>query len=84
MIQCRSYSAFFSFKVIISDLRTSIVSAMLDICLLCCAMTDFKFRISFSSVSLLALPSPTAGVVGVADPDIDDACFEVGRTTSSG
>jgi hypothetical protein len=68
----------------ISDLRTSIVSAMLDICLLCWAMTVFKFLISLSSASLLALPSPIAGVVGVADPDIDDACFEDGSTTSSG
>jgi hypothetical protein len=68
----------------ISDFRTSIVSAMLEICLLCCAMTVFKFLISLSSDSLLALGSPTEGVFGVADPDTDDACFEDGSTTSAG
>ena len=68
----------------ISDLRTSIVSAMLDICLLCCAMTVFRVLISRSSASVLELPSPIAGVVGVANPDVDDACFEVGTANSSG
>jgi hypothetical protein len=68
----------------ISDLRTSIVSAMLDICLLCCAMTVFRALISRSSASVLELPSPIAGVVGVASPDADDACFEVGTANSSG
>ena len=68
----------------ISDLRTSIVSAMLDICLLCCAMTVFRALISRSSASVLELPSPIAGVVGVANPDADDACFEVGIAKSSG
>jgi len=80
----QSYSAFFSFRVMISDLRTSIVSAMLDICLLCCAMTAFRVLISRSSASLLELPVPVAGVVGVTDPDADIACFEVGTANSSG
>jgi hypothetical protein len=68
----------------ISDFITSIVSAMLDICLLCCATTAFKFLISLSSNSLLALGSPTEAIVGVAGPDIGDACFTDERTTSSG
>ena len=68
----------------ISDFITSIVSAMLDICLLCCATTAFKFLISLSSNSLLALGSPIEGVVGVAGPDVDDRCFADERTTSSG
>lgn len=68
----------------ISDFITSIVSAMLDICLLCCATTIFKLLISLSNDSLWALGSPTGDVVGVADPDKDDACLEDGSTTSSG
>jgi hypothetical protein len=83
IVQYASYSAFFSFKVMISDLRTSIVSAMLDICLLCCAMTVFRVLISRSRASVLELPGPIAGVVGVANPAADDACFGVGTANSS-
>jgi hypothetical protein len=47
-------------------------------------MTVFRALISRSSASVLELPSPVAGVVGVADPDADDACFEAGTANSSG
>ena len=77
-----NHSPTFSFKAVTSDFNTSIVSAMFEICLDICAMMAFR---SFSSRSdTLEPPRPTAGVVGVADPDAAAACFAGGMVISSG
>ena len=62
------HSPNFPFRVATSDLSTSIINAIFEICLVCCAMTPFKLLISRSNPSVEDSPIVTAGVVGVATP----------------